>query len=74
MSIASCGLSRYTIQRALYSPKEVEKILGVSHATVYRLLARRKLDARKLDGKTVITAESVVQLITELPPAQVRPA
>jgi len=73
MSIASCGLGHDELRRALYSPKEVEQILGISHATVYRLLAARRLDGRKLNGKTVITAESIGQLIADLPPAQVRP-
>jgi hypothetical protein len=73
MSIASCGPGHDGIPRALYSPKEVRQILGISHATVYRLLGAGQLDGRKLNGKTVITAESVGQLIAALPPAQVRP-
>jgi excisionase family DNA binding protein len=73
MSIASCDLGHDALQRALYSPKEVQRILGISRATVYRLLAARRLDARKLNGKTVITADSIGQLISDLPPAQVRP-
>jgi excisionase family DNA binding protein len=73
MSIASCGFSRLeTSGRALFSPRETEEILGVSHATVYRLIAGNKLDARKLGTKTLITAESIYRLIAELPLAQVR--
>jgi hypothetical protein len=53
--------------RALYSPRETEAILGVSHATVYRLIGSGRLDARKIDGKTVITDESIRQLIASLP-------
>ncbi len=53
--------------RELYSPKEAEAILGVSHATVYRLIAAGRLDARKLDGKTCITDESIRHLIANLP-------
>jgi len=56
-------------QRALYSPKETEAILNVSHATCYRLIASGRLDARKLGGKTLITAESIERLVTELPKA-----
>lgn len=55
--------------RALYSPKETEAILNVSHATCYRLIAAGKLDARKLGGKTLITAQSIEQLVAELPKA-----
>ncbi len=53
--------------RAVHSPRETEAILGISHATVYRLIAAGKLDARKLGGKTVITDESIRQLIASLP-------
>ena len=70
MSIMSCGLGR-DVQRKLYSPKEAEKILGISHAFLYRLIGDRRLDARKIDGKTVITAVSIEALIESLPVAQV---
>jgi len=53
--------------RALYSPRETEQILGLSHATLYRLIAAGRIDARKLGGKTLITAESIDQLVAELP-------
>jgi hypothetical protein len=71
MSIASCGLSRDGLQRELYSPRETEAILGVSHATLYRLLNRGLLDARKIDGKTVITDDSIRKFIAGLPAAKI---
>jgi excisionase family DNA binding protein len=61
------GASTSVPARVLYSPKETEAILNVSHATSYRLIAAGKLDARKLGGKTLITAESIEWLIAELP-------
>jgi excisionase family DNA binding protein len=71
MSVSSlallAGASNSVPARALYSPKETEAILNVSHATCYRLIAAGKLDARKLGGKTLITAESIERLIAELP-------
>ena len=67
MSIHSCGLGREGVQRALYSPRETEAILGVSHATVYRLINAGRLDARKIDNKTVITNESIRRFIEALP-------
>jgi len=57
--------------RALYSPRETEAILGVSHATVYRLIAASRLDARKIDGKTVITSASIQAFLSDLPKAKV---
>ena len=55
--------------RALYSPKETEALLGISHATCYRLLNAGKLDARKIANKTVITRESIERFLAELPKA-----
>ena len=69
MSITSCGLGRDGIQRELYSPRETEHILSVSHATLYRLINAGRLDARKIDGKTVITDASIRQFIAGLPKA-----
>lgn len=55
------------IPRLLYSAAETEQILGVSHATLYRLLRAGRLDAKKIGCKTVITAESIQQFIAGLP-------
>jgi excisionase family DNA binding protein len=71
MSVSSLallgGASTWGSLRALYSPKETEAILSISHATCYRLISAGKLDARKLGGKTLITAESIERLVIELP-------
>lgn len=69
MPIHSCGLGREAAQPALRSPRETEAILGISHATLYRLIAGGKIDARKIGNKTVITDESIRQFITGLPKA-----
>jgi excisionase family DNA binding protein len=65
-TLFTCG-STSVPNRALYSPKETEAILNISHATCYRLISADKLDARKLGGKTLITRESIERLIAELP-------
>jgi Helix-turn-helix domain len=57
--------------RALYSPRETEAILGISHATLYRLIGNGRLDARKIDNKTVITATSIEAFLAALPKAEV---
>jgi hypothetical protein len=69
MSIAPCGLGRDAPLRELYSPREVEHMLSISHATLYRLLNAGRLDARKIDGKTVITRQSIENFIGSLPRA-----
>jgi len=68
MSIASCGLGKSSL-RALFSPREAEELLGISHAHLYRLINAGRFDARKLGGKTVITADSIQRLLETLPQA-----
>lgn len=73
LSIYFLGMGHGQIPtRALYSPRETERILSISHAQLYRLIGAGRLDARKLTTKTVITAESIERLIAELPKAAVR--
>ena len=67
MSIGSCGVIRDDLYRELYSPRETEAILGISHSKLYNLIGDGRLDARKIGGKTVITAQSIRQLIASLP-------
>lgn len=55
------------LNRQLLSPREVEAALSVSHSTLFRLIARGELDARKLGSKTLITAASVARFIAQLP-------
>jgi predicted DNA-binding transcriptional regulator AlpA len=59
--------------RAL-SAQRTERILGISHAHLYRLIAKGYLDARKIGNRTGITAESIERLIAALLAAQVRSA
>ena len=61
------------VPRALYSPRETEAILGISHPTLYRLIHAGRLDARKIDNKTVITAASIEAFIAALPAAKIGP-
>jgi excisionase family DNA binding protein len=56
-------------RRLLYSPKETEALLGISHATCYRLINAGKLDARKIGGKTAITFASIERFLAGLPRA-----
>jgi excisionase family DNA binding protein len=51
--------------RKLYPPVEAEQLLGISHATLYGLIATGKLTAVKIGSRTAITAESIARLCTE---------
>jgi excisionase family DNA binding protein len=55
--------------REFYSPREIEALSGLSHATIYRLIGRGELAAKKLGTKTLISAASYRALMAELPPA-----
>jgi hypothetical protein len=73
MSILSCGFGHdHLPARALYTPRDAEKLLSISHAQLYRLIGRGLLDARKIGRATYITAQSIEQFLCELAPAQVR--
>jgi excisionase family DNA binding protein len=61
MSIPSCGAGDIP-NRLLYSPAEAERLLGLSHASVYRLIRDGKLIAVKLGARTGITAASIERL------------
>lgn len=55
--------------RLLYAPCEAERLLGISHATCYRLIKRGLLDARKIGARTGITAGSIERFLADLPRA-----
>ncbi|MGH7089297.1 MAG: helix-turn-helix domain-containing protein [Stellaceae bacterium] len=71
MSITSRGLGDQP-ERLLYTAAETERLLGISHATLYRLLARSRLSAVKVGAATRITASSIERYLASLPPAQMR--
>jgi hypothetical protein len=52
---------------ALRSTRETEAILSVSHAQLYRLINARRLDARKIGSRTLITTASIEAFLAALP-------
>jgi len=56
--------------RLLYSPSEAERLLGISHATLYRLIRAGRLDAVKIGSPTRITVGSIERLLATLLPAR----
>ena len=65
------GVSTTGPARALYTVRETQAVLGLSHATIYRLIAAEQLDARKIGSRTVITATSIAAFLEKLPAAPV---
>jgi hypothetical protein len=73
VSIPPCGLGCDNLPApALYTPRETERILSISHAQLYRLIGRGRLDARKIGRSTYITAASIEAFLAALPAAAVR--
>lgn len=50
-------------KRRALSPRETERTLGISHATLYRLIKAGRLKTIKLGSRTVIPIEAVDALL-----------
>jgi excisionase family DNA binding protein len=74
MSIQSRGLGWEAPLRELYSPREVEYMLSISHAQLYRLLGAGRLAAIKIGRSSYIPRASIEKFLAELPAAKVRRA
>jgi excisionase family DNA binding protein len=48
--------------RLLYSPRETQELLGISRATVYRLVGAGRLKTVKIGSRTGVTAASIHRL------------
>jgi hypothetical protein len=70
----SSPISGAPVARALYSTKETEVLLSISHAQLYRLIGANRLDARKIGSRTFITLVSIEAFLNSLPPADVKTA
>jgi excisionase family DNA binding protein len=58
--------------RISYSPSDAAKVIGVSRSTLFNLLARGDLKARKLGTRTLITTAELERYLAELPAAVFR--
>ena len=56
--------------RISYSPVEAAKVLGVSRAYMYVLLARGEIPARKIGTRTLIAATDLQAFLNRQPLAQ----
>ncbi len=52
-----------------YSPQEAAKLLGVGRTTIFALLGRREITARKLGTRTLIPAAELARYLDSLPEA-----
>lgn len=54
-----------------YSLSDAAQALGIKKTTLYHLLSEGALDARKIGGRTVVTAQSLHAFVAGLPRADI---
>jgi len=70
MSIPSIGLGHDPGPVPLFhTVRETERLLRLSHATIYRLIGQGRLDAKKVGARTLISRISIERFAAELPAA-----
>ncbi|MCD8566796.1 MAG: helix-turn-helix domain-containing protein [Alphaproteobacteria bacterium] len=55
-----------------YTVQQAAKLLGVGKTTLYGFLNKRKLEASKMEGKTVIFSDAIKKFLDSLPPYEPR--
>ncbi len=60
------------LDQIAYRIPDAAKLIGIGRSSVYELIAAGLLDARRVAGRSVITAASLRQLIETSPAAPVR--
>jgi excisionase family DNA binding protein len=53
------------IERRALSPREAERTLGISHATLFRLLKSGRLKRIKVGARTLIAVDAINALLNE---------
>lgn len=57
-------------QQICFSPSDAAKALGIGKSTLFAILARGQIKARKLGTRTLIPAAELVRYVESLPEAQ----
>ena len=66
-------VSKMEVEPLLLSLPQTSQTIGRCIATVYELIGAGELDAKKSDGRTLVTMESIKRYVHELPKAQIAP-
>jgi hypothetical protein len=61
------------VEPLLLSIPQTAQTIGRCVATIYELIGSKQLDARKSNGRTLVTMESIKAYIASLPPAVITP-
>ena len=57
-------------QKLTFTVKEIRKLVGISNATLYKILAKGELRAVKVGARTLIRREDLLRWLDKLPPAR----
>jgi hypothetical protein len=61
------------VEPLLLSIPQTSQTIGRCTATIYELIGAGVLDARKSDGRTLVTMESIKRYVDSLPKADIAP-
>ena len=67
------SVTKMEVEPLLLSIPQTSQTVGRCVATIYELIGAGVLDARKSDGRTLVTMESIKRYVAELPKAEVAP-
>ena len=59
-----------SLERLCFSPADAARALGIGRSTLFGLLARGEIKARKLGTRTLISAAELNRYVESLPEAQ----
>jgi len=66
-------VSKWEVEPLLLSIPQTSQTIGRCVATVYELIGAGDLEAKKSDGRTLVTMESIRRYVDKLPKAQIAP-
>jgi hypothetical protein len=66
-------VTKMEIEPLLLSIPQTSQAIGRCVATVYELIGAKELDARKSDGRTLVTMDSIKRYVAKLPTANIAP-
>jgi hypothetical protein len=66
-------VTKMEVEPLLVSIPQTTQMIGRCTATVYELIGAGALDARKSDGRTLVTMKSIRSYVETLPKAEIAP-
>ena len=67
------SITKMEVEPLLLSVPQTSQTIGRCIATVYELIGAKVLDAKKSDGRTLVTMDSIKRYVASLPAADIAP-